>query len=521
MHRFIITTILLTTWASVVQAEIKLPAVFTDHMVLQRDHANRVWGRGVPNEKLLVTIAGQSVTTQANDKGEWKATLKSMSAGGPHTLSVKGSSEVSIKDVLIGEVWVCSGQSNMSMAVGNSKDKQFEILSSDYPKIRLLTVPRLGTQKPQEDFEGAWQVCSPETSGAFSAVGYFFGRDLHRVLDVPIGVIHTSWGGSAAEAWVRRDVLAKEPRYKQMLTEWDEYEASFDADAVAARYEKQVARWKEQAVAAKAAGKPLPRRPRAPRNALEGQHRPANLYNGMLRPLLGYGIRGAIWYQGESNSSRAAQYRHLFPLMITNWRQDWGIGDFPFYWVQLADFRSEVDEPGDSDWAELREAQTMTLSLPNTGQAVILDLGNSVDIHPKKKQDVARRLARVALGRDYKQQVAWESASFQNAAFSAGKAVVTFKRPNGVIRPFDSQTIQGFAIAGKDRKFYAAQVKSLNNGAFEVSSEHVPEPVAVRYAWADNPICNLFDLSGLPVAPFRSDDWPGITDEKQGSRLSQ
>ncbi|HID23398.1 MAG TPA: sialate O-acetylesterase, partial [Planctomycetaceae bacterium] len=409
----------------------------------------------------------------------------------------------------------CSGQSNMQWPVSAVRDADLEIRSAKLPQIRLITVPQVGTQEPQNDFQGEWKVCSPETVGDFSAVGFFFGRILHQVLGVPIGLIDNSWGGSSCEAWVRRDLLEKDPRYKALLERWKKTEATYDHEKALAAYKTRLEQWKKKVREAKAAGKPIPRRPRPPRNPLIGQHRPGNLYNGVLKPILGYGIRGTIWYQGESNASRAYQYRHLFPLMIQSWRDEWGIGDFPFYWVQLADYRAETAEPKESDWAELREAQTMAMKLPHTGQAVIIDLGEANDIHPRNKQDVARRLARWPLACQYGLDIVYQSPLYKSMHTKGNKIVITFDHVGGGLVTVDVHDVKGFAIAGKDRKFVWAEARIVGKNQVEVWNDSVSNPVAVRYAWADNPVCNLYSRERLPVTPFRTDDWPGITAENQ------
>ncbi|MBP6784744.1 MAG: hypothetical protein KA152_13200, partial [Verrucomicrobiales bacterium] len=336
----------------------------------------------------------------------------------------------------------------------------------------------------------------------FSAVGYYFGRQLHETLGVPIGLIDNSWGGSAAEAWVARDVLEADPRFAAYLDQWKTTEATYD-------HEKAVAAWKVKVEEAKAAGKPAPR-PLS--NPLTGQHRPGNLWAGVLNPSIGYGIRGVVWYQGESNAARAYQYDDLFSLMITEWRKAWGIGDFPFYWVQLADFMAEKDAPGESSWAELREAQSNTLALPNTGQAVIYDLGEGRDIHPRNKQNVGKRLARIALARDYGVNLVYQSPSYQSMAVTENKAVLTFTNVGGGLYSFDTPDAVGFAVAGEDKVWHAAVGKIVGADKVEVSCPEVAVPVAVRYAWADNPVATLRNREGLPVDPFRSDDWPLSTE---------
>jgi sialate O-acetylesterase len=348
-------------------AELRLSPVFGDSMVVQRDKPIHVWGWSTAGSEVQVEMAGHSGSGKADADGRFDVTLDPLPAGGPHEMVITADETKTFGDVLVGEVWICSGQSNMAFPVANSNDPDLESMSAHYPNIRLISVPQVGSQTPLNEFAGKWEACTPETVLNFSAVGYFFGRQLHQTLDVPIGLIDNAWGGSAAEAWVRRDRLEADGKYDELLAKWDTTEKTYDHDAAVAKWQERVTRWQETKKG---------NRPRPPRNPLTGQHRPANLYNGVLHPIIGYTIRGAIWYQGEANAGRAYQYRDLFPLMIQGWRDDWAQGDFSFYWVQLADFRAEVDQPAESDWAELREAQTMTMAkLPNTGQAVITDLG--------------------------------------------------------------------------------------------------------------------------------------------------
>lgn len=502
--------------ASEVRAEVSLPAIFGSHMVLQRDQKDKVWGKANPGDALTVTIAGQEKSTKAGDDGTWSVLLDPMPAGGPHTLVVKGpENTVTFDDVLVGEVWICSGQSNMQWNVGQSYDAELAISSATNPNLRLISVPQVGTQEPQWTFNGSWAPASPENVRDFSAVGYFFGRQLQQTLGVPVGLIDDAWGGSAAEAWVRRDILEQDERFKPLIERWVALEKNLQSPETKARHEEALAQHREAVAKAKAEGKPAPRAPQNPDGPLTGNSRPGNIYNGVLKPTIGYGIRGAIWYQGESNAARAYQYRNLFPLMIESWRKEWGQGDFPFYWVQLADFRAEKAEPGDSDWAELREAQTMTLSLPNTGEAVIIDLGEDQDIHPRNKRDVANRLARWALAKDYGIDINHQSPTYKSLEKQGDKIILTFDHVGGGLKAFDVPELKGFTIAGSDQKFVHATAKLVGNDKIEVSAEGVTDPVAVRYAWADNPICNVYSLEGLPLTPFRTDDWKGVTADAQ------
>jgi len=486
--------------------------MFGDHMVLQQGIRNRVWGKADPGEAVTVAFAGQTKSATAGSDGSWDVLLDPVTEyGGPHTLTVRGRNEITFEDVLVGEVWVCAGQSNMQWSVDQSADPDLERAAATFPSIRLLSVPQVGTQEPQWNFQGAWAACSPATVGEFSAVGFFFGRQLQQTLGVPVGLIDNAWGGSAAEAWVRRDRLATHPVLKAIHERWLAEEANLEA--AKAEFAEKLADWKAAADKTKPA-------PQNPEERMRGNSRPGNIHAGVLTPSIGYGIRGAIWYQGESNAGRAYQYRDLFPLMIGSWREEWGLGDFPFYWVQLADYKAEKTEPGESDWAELREAQSLAVeAVPNGGQAVIIDLGEGKDIHPLNKQDVAKRLARLALADTYKVPgIASRSPRYSGMERRDGKIVLSFDHVadgRKGWRPFDVSDPRGFTIAGSDRKFFQARAEILDDGRIAVWHESVTEPVAVRYAWADNPVCNMYSATGLPLTPFRTDDFPGVTAANQ------
>lgn len=485
---------------SVLQAEVTVPNIFGDHMVLQQKQKNKVWGRAAPQEKVVVSIAEQQHLVTADANGDWSVMLDELDAGGPYGLTIQSSNKITISDILVGEVWICSGQSNMEWRVnsGRSKVNDADLVTAgaDFPQIRMINFPNTGSQEPIWTHpDSRWMVCSPETVGEFSGVGYFFGRQLHQTIDVPIGLINNAWGGSAADAWIARDLLETDDAYAPTLSKWKDMEAAYAT--LASKSELSEADKKRKT---------------SLQRQMTGNQRPANIYNGVLKSHLGYGIRGAIWYQGESNARRAYQYRHVFPKMIAAWRAEWGLGDFPFYWVQLADFRAEKEEPAESDWAELREAQTMTMEkLPNTGEAVIIDAGEGKDIHPRNKLIVGQRLARWALAQQYGIDIAYHSPIYRKMEKRGNKLVLTFDHIDGGWRPFDVQQPIGFAIAGKDKQFVWATAKILPDNRIEVSSSEVADPEAVRYGWADNPICNMFDDRGLPLTPFRTDDWPGVT----------
>jgi sialate O-acetylesterase len=496
------------------RAELKLPAIIGDNMVLQQKQTNPIWGWDAPGTVVTVKLGTQTVTGKADAKGKWSVKLDPVPASAkPATMSIKGTTARELQNILVGEVWVCSGQSNMGFTVSSSLDADLEIAMAKYPNIRLISVPQVGTQEIKDDFEGQWEPCSPQNVGAFSAVGFFFGRILHEALDVPVGLIDNAWGGSAAEAWVRRDVLEKDKRFADLMAKWKKTEA----ESTPAAFEKQMADHKSKMDAWAAARKEAlqnkqpvpPNPPRAPRDPMTGNHRPGNIYAGVLHPTIGYGIKGVVWYQGESNAGRAYEYNYLFPLMIQHWRDEWKQGDFSFYWVQLADFKPEQPEPGDSDWAELREAQTKTMGLlKNTGQAVITDLGEADDIHPRNKRDVAERLARWALVKDYGLKMPYRSPELKSMEVQESKAVVSIDCFGSTLRTVDVGEARGFAICGEDKKWVWADAKIVGPDKIEVSSKQVAKPLAVRYAWADNPVCNVYSKEGLPLTPFRTDNFP-------------
>lgn len=506
--QMVFVSLVVLVFAFSVRADVKLPAMFTDHAVLQRDMPVPVWGWAEPGEEVHVVIAGQTHKAKADDKGTWQVTLEPLAVGEPLKLVVEGKNRLEVNDILVGEVWLCSGQSNMEWPVSASTNADLEVPAAKHPQIRLVRVKEPGNQAAVEDFDGEWKVCSPEAVGGFSAVGYFFGRELHDQLGVPIGLVDDSWGGSACEAWIPRERLEGNPLYDGLVQQWDERMKEFDDK----KWSAEQAEWRKQAALARKAGQGAPARPKAGNDVAVGNQRPANLYHGRIEPVMPYAIRGAIWYQGESNAGRAYQYREMFPLMIKTWREEWKEGDFPFYWVQLADFMAEKPEPGDSAWAELREAQTMTMGkLPNTGEAVIIDLGEAADIHPRNKVEVGRRLARWALARDYGKKFDCQSPRYESMEKQGDKIVLKLKDVGGGLRTLDAAAVQGFAIAGADKKWHWAEAKIVKPDHIEVSCPDVKEPVAVRYAWADNPVCNVYSQTLLPLTPFRTDDWEGVT----------
>lgn len=518
--------------ASAALADVKLPAIISNNMVIQRGVKARIWGTAEPGEEVTVAIAAQKLTAKANDKGDWAVLLDPLKEGGPLEMTVAGKNTIKVQNILVGDVWVCSGQSNMAMTVSGSANAKEEAAAANFPLIRHFGVRHTPVATPQKDTPGAaWLVCSPQTVGGFTAVGYFFGRHLHQELKVPIGLLHTSVGGTPAQAWTSREALDAVDELKHYVAALD---AAINPSAEAkAKYQEALKRWEAEAAKAKEAKKQPPRKPAMPG---VGSHTPSALYNGMVAPVTPYTIRGAIWYQGESNAGRALEYRTLFPTMIKDWRKQWGQGDFTFLWVQLASFMAVDKTPSDGGWAWLREAQDLTLSLPKTGQACIIDIGEAKDIHPRNKQDVGKRLALAALAIEYGKDIVHSGPRFDKMTVEGAKARISFKKDtlggSLVAKPFaDMQpygpTLQkrfeveltpelrpksevyGFAIAGDDKKFVWAEAK-IDGDTVVVSSPDVPKPVAVRYAWGNTPVCNLYNKADLPACPFRTDTWEPV-----------
>ena len=497
--------------AATAKAEVKLSPLFSDHMVLQQGAEVPVWGTADAGEQVTVSVGDKKATATADAGGKWLAKVGPLSAGGPVEVSVAGKNTVSIKDVLVGEVWVCSGQSNMEWSVNASGNPDQERSAANYPAVRMFTVKKAVTGKPATTMEGSWAVCNPQTVGSFSAVGYFFGRELHKSLNVPVGLIHTSWGGTPAESWTERSAMEADSDLRPILERWNQQLANYQQQL--AQLPAAVEKWRADADRAEAEGRQVPpfNLPQDPRS---NPWRPAGLYNAMIAPLLPYGIKGAIWYQGESNAGRAYQYRKLLPAMIQSWRKAWGQGDFPFYIVSLANFTPVKPEPGESDWAELREAQTLTaMNVPNSGQSITIDIGEANDIHPKNKQEVGRRLALVAMaGAYHKKNVAHSGPVYDSMKVDGDTVRLSFKYTQGglLAQGPDAPAVKGFAVAGDDRKWYWADAR-IDGESVVVRSDKVSRPVAVRYAWANNPVCNLYNRANLPAVPFRTDDWKGVT----------
>ncbi|MFB3924270.1 MAG: sialate O-acetylesterase [Terriglobia bacterium] len=499
-------------------AEVKLPAFFSDNMVLQSSAKDLVWGTAEPGEQVTVSIAGQKATAAADSQGRWRVEIGPLKPGGPLEMTIAGRNSITIHNIAVGEIWICSGQSNMEMAVGNSPrawggvmNSAQEIAAGNFPMIRQFMVKHAVAGRPQSDVQGQWLVASPQTVGEFTAVGYFFGRDLHKALGVPIGLIHTSWGGTPAEAWTRTSTLSADPDLASMVADWSHKISEYPS--LLRKFREDFDQWEPAASAAESEGKIAPRPPQFPEDPRSNPWRAGGLSNAMIAPLIPYRIAGAIWYQGESNADRAYQYRKLFPAMIQDWRQAWDEGDFPFLFVQLANFVQDDGPP--TSWAELREAQSMAWSLPNTGMATAVDIGNPYDIHPKNKQEVGRRLALAAEAIAYGRKVVYAGPIYGSMKVEGSAIRVTFKHVSGgLVAKGGTTALKSFEIAGEDRKFAPAEA-TISGRDVVVRSAQVPRPVAVRYAWADDPECSLYGKSGLPAYPFRTDNWPGVTEGKK------
>ena len=486
--------------APAARADLKLSALFSDHMVLQRDIALPVWGWSTPGDEVRVTVAGVRGTAKADERGAWRVVLPKLAAGGPHALKVANAAGESVgaEDVFVGEVWLCSGQSNMAMAVRSARDYDREQPAATLPMIRMFTERSGAATTPQTQCSGKWEVCSPETVGGFSATAYFFGREIHKALGVPVGLVNSSVGGTPIESWIAADVQRAEPKLQPFFEAQDKIAAAFDEAAALKTYEQQVEKWKHAAAEAKAAGKPSPRKPVNPLETRKRKGNVGGLYDGKIAPLVGYGIRGALWYQGEANAApgKGEFYRYQLPLLVRDWRAKWGQGDFPFAWVQLPNFRS-----GRDGWLLVREAMLDTLALPNTGMAVTIDIGESRDIHPKNKQDVGRRLASWARGAVYGQKIETSGPLPDEFEVVGAKVVVALRHAAG-LRTRDGSAVRGFELSGADGTWHPAEAE-IDGPRVLVRSSAVVAPRAVRYAWADEPDVNLVNAADLPASPFR------------------
>ena len=496
--------------------DVTLSPLFSDGAVLQRGQAVPVWGTAEPGEAVTVTINGKKAAATAGADGAWMLKLPSLVAGGPFEMVVKGKNLLVIHDVAVGEVWLASGQSNMEFPLqtftpGNPVygPKAREVIAAvNDPLLRMFTVPKKAAPDepvPNTSNSGSWKSAVPENVGKFSAVGYYYAAELRRKLNVPVGIIHSTVGGTSAEAWTSRDAQETDPKLRGLLAYYDKLAASYPADKKV--YDEQTMPAYQAAVAeAKAEGKPEPKKPWPLKSPMDF-NRPTTLFNGMISPLIPYGIKGVIWYQGEANGTQGIAYRRIFPTLIKDWRTRWNQGDFPFLYVQLPSFTALQKQPIEKGWTLLREAQLMTLSVANTGMASAIDLAdpeNPGELHPHNKAEVGRRLALIAFAQVYGEKVSSFSGPLcSNVQFAGNEARLSFTHVDGGLMAKGGK-LAGFAIAGKDRKFVWAEAR-IDGDNIVASSSEVPEPTAVRYGWAMNPIGNLYNKEGLPASPFRTD----------------
>jgi len=503
-------------------AEVKPNPLFSDGAVLQQGIEVPVWGTAKDGEKVNVTFDGQNAGVTAKD-GKWLVRLKPHKAGGPFAMTIAGENTITVNNVLVGEVWICSGQSNMAFTFNGADTAATEAPMANYPKLRMYTVDRKMAVEPMAEAPGSWVECTPESVKGFSAVGYFFGRDIHKATGLPVGMIHTSWGGTPAQSWTSLSGLEKEQELagyvaaiKALATAYPEAKAKYPK--ALEDYQAKLKQWNEECgnaytetlktwsgdnKKAKDEGRPeIPKpqpatpKPAQPAGPEGGPGAPTVLYNAMVAPLLPYAIKGVIWYQGESNAGKSKEYQTLFPRMISDWREKWGEGEFPFLFVQIAPFNGQPPE--------IREAQLLTLKkVPHTGMAVTTDVGNATDIHPKQKEPVGTRLALAARALAYGEKIECSGPIFERLKIEGARALVGFNHIGGGLVAKDGE-LKGFTIAGEDKKFVPAKAE-IKDGVVVVSSEQVAAPVAVRYGWANVPDVNLYNKEGLPASPFRSD----------------
>ena len=467
--RRLFATLLLVAFVPAIQAEVRFPSVIGDNMVLQRGEPVPVWGWDAAGTKVTVSLGDATVTATAGADGRWTAYLPSMKAGGPHEISVKATSEATIKNVLVGEVWFCSGQSNMEWRVRQSKNAEEEIANAKHPAIRHIKFPHRPADNPQADIPSdGWKVCGPDTVAEFTAVGYYFGRFLHKELDVPIGLLGCNWGGTRIEPWTPPAGFRAVPKLANIAGTLDQF-------------------------------------PSRRGNGTIDHQTPLALYNGMVAPVIPYGIRGAIWYQGESNNGEGMLYYEKMKALIAGWRATWQKPQLPFYYVQLAPYRYGNRPP--EQLAGIWEAQLKTLSVPHTGMAVTVDIGNRTDIHPKNKQDVGKRLGLWALAKDYgRKNLIYSGPLYKGMTAKDKSIVISFSHVGDGLVSRDDKPLTHFTIAGKDRKFVEASAKIVGNTVV-VRAPGVKNPRAVRFGWHQEAEPNLSNKNGLPASPFRTDSW--------------
>jgi sialate O-acetylesterase len=486
LHKTCASFVLVLAFASNAYADVQLPGIISDHMLLQRDVPARIFGKAQPGEAVTVTFRGQTAQTVTDPNGRWEVWLKPLTLGPAADMTIAGMNTVTITDVLVGDVWIGSGQSNMQWAVRQADNADAEIAAAKFPQIRLFYVPRKPSAVPVEDVDARWVVCSPETIADFSAVLYYFGRQMHQDLKVPMGLIHSSWGGTPIASWISGPSLVVNTRLEPFLTYWQNVILQYPVSA--SRYEQTLKKWE-----ASGSQGPRPGAPMGPGHA----HEPTSLYNGMMAPLVKYTIKGALWYQGETEAGRAQGhiYGDAMMTLVQDWRRAFGQGDFPFYWVQLANF-GNANKNG--HWMRVQEGQVKATALRHTGVAVITDIGNPTNIHPTNKQDVGRRLAMLAQNKG-------ASPLYRQFTREGSAIRVWFDNAGKTLKTRGDAPVIGFQIAGGDGKYVAATAQ-IEGTTVLVSSPDVPNPQSVRYAWDYNPDANLINALGLPASLFRTDE---------------
>lgn len=505
MKRVLIIALGLLTAAA--QADVRLPAIFSDGVVLQRDAQVAVWGTADAGEAVSVRINGQEQATKADGAGKWRVSLKSMQAGGPFEMTVAGKNTVTVKDILIGEVWICGGQSNMEWPLRSSSTADAEIPTAEDTQMRFFKIPHLAVDSEQADCEATWATSKPETRKDFSGVAYHFGKMLREELNVPVGLVQPTWGGTPAEAWMSDAALRQGDKFAGMFKRFETWKESAAADKES--FDQQIKLYEAAAAEAKSKGEKGPRKPAQPKST-RPQLYPSKLYNGMIAPIAPMTARGVIWYQGEANAERANQYRTMLPALIEDWRRAFANDSLPFGIVQLANYGPTYTQPVEpSIWCELRDAQLQTArDVKNAGLVVAIDVGDPGNIHPKNKVEVGRRLSLWALAKVYGKQLEYSGPIVRRHEVKGDAIRIEFDHADG-LKSSDGK-LKGFAIAGADQMFVAADA-TIEGNAVVVRAPSVKQPASVRYAWMKNPICNLVNAAGLPASPFKTDKWPDRT----------
>ncbi len=500
-----ITTFFFLSFLSFTFSSVKLPSIISDNMVLQENSYVKIWGWAFPGEEIEIKIGNLTARGKANEKGYWVIKFKGFSAGGPYKMVVKGkNNKIEIKNILFGEVYLASGQSNMRFRMRGEKFASEEIPQANYPQIRFFQVKRNPSPEPVKDVSGKWILCNPQTVKNFSAVAYYFAKNIHKKLNVPVGIIESDWGGTRIEAWMSAVSLKKAGVYEKLKEKWEKILQEWTPEKEK-EYREKLKKWYIERKNALKEGKKVPPPPKPVMGPFY-YNRPSNLYNGMIAPLKNYTIRGVIWYQGEANVGCPLLYRKLFPAMIVDWREKWGY-QFPFLFVQLPNYLKKQTSPVEkSRWALLRESQLYTLkTVPETGMAITIDLGEADNIHPKNKRDVGYRLSLIALAKIYGEKIEYSGPIYKKMKIEGNKIRIYFDHADGGLFA-KGEKVEGFAIAGKDKNFKWAEAK-VEGSTVIVWNDEIEKPVAVRYGWANNPVLNLYNKAGLPASPFRTDSW--------------